>query len=303
MSEQRYWVQVPAGAAAGTRFQASTGSATAALTVPQGMPAGEWMVINAASVTAAEVEGGVPVVQGLLVEPAAAPVEQPGASTAAEVVVGRPLATPTTLQVLRGLLAQGTPLWDAGDVAGAEAVFKAGFDGLAAVDQRLAREYAAMERQFPCDEKCWLYRRTFDTLIQQDREGPSAERFLYFWDKRDGPNWMGWWLTPEHVGCTRYYAHAPVDAATPDQCGGRWVDPMQELVVAAAEDGGMLVARAIDGRKFIEGHYAPSSVAHAHKGGPSGAVVRPVFAWDRPLSEEEEERFRTPPVQACCVVS
>lgn len=83
---------------------------------------------------------------------------------------------------------------------------------------------------------------------------------------------------------------------------------MNELVVTATADGGMLVSNAIEARRFIEGHYAPAPVAHAHKG--ASGEVRPVFAWDRPLSEQEANesrvalhQLRAGPAQACCVVS
>lgn len=306
-----YWVQAPGPA--GTRFNATTaGAATAVpLMVPPGAAEGEWMVIGtsvAASEVVLEQVGELPVVHGVPVE-TEEPASQPP-PTEGGVAVGRRVATPTTLQVLRGVLAQGTPLWEAGDATGAEAVFKAGYDRLVGVDRRMAPELAAMERNFPGDNRCWQYRRAFDNIINQDREGPSAERFLYFWDERDGDNWMGWWITPDHIGCTRFYAHAPVDAETPDLCGGQWKEPMDQMVVVAAStDDGVIVGNAIEARAFLEGHYARAPCAvHAHKGA-SGAV-RPVYTWDRPLSVEEKElvvgqhrlRSEAPP-PGCCVVS
>ena len=120
---------------------------------------------------------------------------------------------------------------------------------------------------------------------------------------------MGWWITPEHIGCTRFFAHAPVDTATPDQCGGQWKEPMGQLVVAAAADGGVLINNAVAGRESIEGHYALStSVVHTHKG--ASGEVRPVYTWDRPLSEEEEHNMLASYVKVelqacanCCVVT
>ena len=61
-----------------------------------------------------------------------------------------------------------------------------------------------------------VYRRAFDTMLTQGRQ-MSSECFLYFWDERDGETWMGWWITPQDVGCMRYWAHAPgSDTDTPD---------------------------------------------------------------------------------------
>ena len=50
---------------------------------------------------------------------------------------------------------------------------------------------------------------------------------------------LGWWITPEKVGCDRVRAHAPLDVDAPDLCHGHWKEPM---VVTEAKDGGMLVA-------------------------------------------------------------
>ena len=69
----QYWVQVPAGATPGTRFEATTGSTRRALAVPPGMPAGEWMVVTGAPITASATTGTADasqvIVAGVLVEP------------------------------------------------------------------------------------------------------------------------------------------------------------------------------------------------------------------------------------------
>eukprot|EP00908_Phaeocystis_cordata_P022627 Transcript_5049.p1 GENE.Transcript_5049~~Transcript_5049.p1 ORF type:complete len:330 (-),score=75.76 Transcript_5049:23-964(-) len=306
---RQYWVEVPAGAAPGTHFQATAGEATASLTVPPGMASGELMVINGdpiggVPVAAGELiseDRGLSVVQGVLVEPDNAASEGGG------VVVGTRVGAPTTLQVLRGVLAQGAPLWEAGHKEQAERVFRAGFDVLVGQDPRLATEMEQVMREYPGDAGAWNYRRVFDSLIQQDLAAtvePGSdeyEYFLYFWDARDGSNWTGWWITPEHIGCTRYYAHAAVDVEGPHLCGGQWEEPCTQMVVTPAADGGMLVSNAAP-RSFLEGHYARAELGHRHRG--ASGEVRPSFKWDRPLSEAER-LLATAPAKSpgCCVIS
>ena len=43
----------------------------------------------------------------------------------------------------------------------------------------------------------------------------SRERcvYMYFWDERDGPDWSGWWVTPDYMGNDEFYLHAAVHDA------------------------------------------------------------------------------------------
>ena len=298
---RQYWVEVPAGAAPGTQFQATAGGTTASLTVPPGMAPGEFMVINGDPIGGVPVAAGEVVVQGVLVQPDGAASEGGG------VVVGTRVGAPSTLQVLRGVLAQGVPLWEKGHKEQAESVFRMGFDMLVGQDPRLATQMEQVMREFPGEGEAWSYRRVFDVLIQQDLAatvGPGSaeyEYFLYFWDARDGSDWTGWWVTPEHIGCTQYWAHAAVDVEGPHLCGGQWEQPCAQMVVTPADDGGMLVSNAAP-RSFIEGHYARAELGHRHRG--ASGEVRPSFKWDRPLSEAERLLAAAPAKSpGCCVIS
>ena len=64
-----------------------------------------------------------------------------------------------------------------------------------------------------------VYRRAFDSMIVQSASAGDAECYLYYWDERDGDAWMGWWLTPEDVGCMRFWAFSRgSNTETPDRC-------------------------------------------------------------------------------------
>ena len=44
------------------------------------------------------------------------------------------------------------------------------------------------------------------------------EPILYYWDGRDGPQWQGWWLSPDCVGSEHFLAFSPGNALSPDLC-------------------------------------------------------------------------------------
>ena len=68
--------------------------------------------------------------QGVLVQPDGAAPE--GSGVVVGTRVGAPVGAPSTLQVLRGVLAQGVPLWEEVHKEQAESVFRMGFDMLVA---------------------------------------------------------------------------------------------------------------------------------------------------------------------------
>jgi hypothetical protein len=305
---EAYWVQVPADAVAGSQFVATVGSSTAILTVPAGTPAGSWIVVSMAAPVAVPV--ATPVAQH---EPVAAPVATPVAQhepVATPVVVqGVPIAdgsdAASTLQVMRGALAQCGPLWDTGAKERAEELLRAAYDDLAGRDPRFGEVMAGVERNCPHEPRAWHYRRVFDTLVLEEMDESDGPRnyYLYYWDTRDGVEWMGWWITPEQVGSTRFEAHAAVDVATPDLCAGHWKNPYDNIrtlrVVAAPASGAMLIGG--DVHPVVEGCYVPvPEHAHNHAGASSPGERRLVYRLERPLNEAERELVGWPPAAAAC---
>ena len=43
----------------------------------------------------------------------------------------------------------------------------------------------------------------------------DREVWLYFWDLRDGPDFNGWWITPDFVGNNDFFFSSNEDAPTP----------------------------------------------------------------------------------------
>jgi len=99
----------------------------------------------------------------------------------------------------------------------------------------------------------WRLRRIFDEILvslleavwaaaeasPEDDESANAKLpvfYLYYWDQTHGSAWHGWWITPFHVGCTRYAARAAnCDAATPDLCTTWEREAADDHTISAAE--------------------------------------------------------------------
>ena len=79
--------------------------------------------------------------------------------------------------------------------------------------------------------------RVLDDKSGEDQQMPYTRHTRY--EVAVAGHELGWWITPEKVGCDRVCAHAPLDVDAPDLCHGHWKEPM---VVTEAKDGGMLVA-------------------------------------------------------------
>ena len=56
--------------------------------------------------------------------------------------------------------------------------------------------------------------------------GRQRDLFLYFWDQRDGPDWSGWWCTPDFCGNNDFILHCASDRTDPCECPlGDWRSP------------------------------------------------------------------------------
>lgn len=54
---------------------------------------------------------------------------------------------------------------------------------------------------------------------------------LYWWDERDGPECMGWWVTPDYVGNNDFFLQNTTDAPTPTECPpNSWRSPNVEML-------------------------------------------------------------------------
>ena len=59
----------------------------------------------------------------------------------------------------------------------------------------------------------------------------DREVWLYFWDLRDGPDFNGWWITPDFVGNNDFFFSSNEDAPTPVDCKlGSWRSPNVEQI-------------------------------------------------------------------------
>jgi len=121
--------------------------------------------------------------------------------------------------------------------------------------------------------------RSFEVSVCRMQEGlehvASFEPFLYYWDGRDGPQWQGWWLSPDCVGSERFLAFSGGDVPSPDLCR-EWQtgEGAISMDVAYLEDG-MICVRA--GGSGFEGAYEHD---RTHLG-------RPVYCRVRDLTETE----------------
>lgn len=191
---------------------------------------------------------------------------------------------------LRAAIAEASPYMAKGEYARCNAIFRAAAEQHASTSAEL-REAIHSARTTTAQDERWvafnIYRRAFDSVIVLGHNTPN-ECFLYFWDDRDGQNWMGWWITPEDVGCTRYWAYARgCDTDSPVEChhwemGGTKIP----LTVKRKAQGALelCIARAQPGMVFaFLGVYEPINHPHDHKGRP---VYRRVIATESPILGE-----------------
>ena len=64
--------------------------------------------------------------------------------------------------------------------------------------------------------------------------GRDRQVFMYYWDLRDGPEFAGWWVTPDYIGNHEFFLNCSgTEAATPSDCAcGAWRSPnVEELQV------------------------------------------------------------------------
>ena len=87
--------------------------------------------------------------------------------------------------------------------------------------------------------------------------------FLYFWDARDGPAWLGWWLSPA-VGDERFLAFAPGDTQFPEECAF-WRAGPHALDVRVARIDDCICVRAPN--LGFEGAYVKIEHPHAQQVG------------------------------------
>ena len=51
----------------------------------------------------------------------------------------------------------------------------------------------------------------------------DREIMMYFWDMRDGPDWSGWWVTPDYMGNNEFILHNRTDDDSPTTASsGAW---------------------------------------------------------------------------------
>ena len=80
--------------------------------------------------------------------------------------------------------------------------------------------------------------------------------WMYYWDERDGPDFNGWWITPDYVGNNEFYYQSAHAAPVPSECQlGSWRSPNVEqlqlkrqlnLGFTRSPDGSGLVATGAD---------------------------------------------------------
>ena len=53
--------------------------------------------------------------------------------------------------------------------------------------------------------------------------GRDRPIWLYYWDMRDGPEFCGWWITPDYIGNNEFFLQSSSQADTPVDCElGSW---------------------------------------------------------------------------------
>lgn len=161
-----------------------------------------------------------------------------------------------------------------------------------ASDERVLRARALARRQISeTQHPYWRLRYSIDTLA--DFSCPPLHLnafFLYYWDDRDGSHWEGWWITPDTIGCTRYYAFCPGRSSqSPDQCP-QWTchggAPSSFIVRKDAAGHGIIILdtfldiKQITRRAPCQGLYLPIQSKHRHGN-------RRVYQRSRPLMPTE----------------
>ena len=71
--------------------------------------------------------------------------------------------------------------------------------------------------------------------------GRDRQVFMYYWDLRDGPEFAGWWVTPDYIGNNEFFLNCNgTEAATPSDCAcGAWRSPnVEELQVHGRRTSG-----------------------------------------------------------------
>ena len=124
--------------------------------------------------------------------------------------------------------------------------------------------------------------------------------WLYFWDKSDGPNWEGWWLT-KSVGSDDFIVFAPGE-------GTNVFNETRRMQCAPGQVAAKTFPVASRTGEVLVGVYGPGGMpgngvyqeqpGHPHTRGKGSG--RPVFKRIRPLSPDEweacrERNGRTPP--------
>ena len=105
------------------------------------------------------------------------------------------------------------------------------------------------------------------------------EPILYYWDGRDGPQWQGWWLSPDCVGSEHFLAFSPGDALSPDLCR-EWQTGDRAIGMHVGRLGTDVVGVRAGGLGFEGAYERDRAHAHAHGG-------RPVYCRVRDLTEAE----------------
>jgi len=184
---------------------------------------------------------------------------------------------------LRLAIAEVAPYLASGDYARCNAIFRAAAERHSAsyIELRTALQTALTSSE----DARWIaynvYRRSFDVVIPRAERGsagdsggePSGECYMYYWDERDGAEWMGWWVTPDDVGSMRYWAFARgSDTATPDGCAA-WESAGRrlQLKVTKGADGSILLepsgpSGSPDCPLSFLGTYKPVAHTHTHRG-------------------------------------
>lgn len=172
--------------------------------------------------------------------------------------------------------------------------------------------YAGSENQY------WILRSATDTIVTDAAYGGEEEEdhYLYWWDDRDGPGWMGWWITPVEVGNSRYLAAAYSSASSPtDQSLGweRAGDRLSMVVVRNPRSGAGDMELIVSASSQFEEHEEclaeeargiyglDRGNAHSHGG-------RPVWKRLRGLTREDINNAQCVAISdaqkmGCCTIS
>ena len=212
--------------------------------------------------------------------------------------------------MLSDAMAQAAPYWNASDYDHAAEIYRAAVEKISSHDPRLRELAINVGRGDFIRHPAVKLHMALDTLrceYGDEHATINEDHFMYYWDDRDGPDWSGWWITPEEVGCTRFDAFSPSDVDTPNDAASiaawKFWDGVSKIKVLPAQTGGgMLVigtgppygtgphfrGRTGASAEMVAGYYVPCPEhPHAHKGRTSTAT-RLVYKRTRPLTEIEK---------------